>query len=914
MLINYKTRGMSAPQGKPKVYFCCHPEDFEVYFGPISEEILSFQNCAIWYSDADALFNEEYQVELRQMQLFVMPITTKLLTTPNRALDKEFPFATRDFGNHIPVLPILVEGGLDEIFNKKCGDLQFLDRTVHTSAAISYKEKLDKYLSSVLIDDELASKVRAAFDAYIFLSYRKKDRKYIQELMQLIHQNDFCRDVAIWYDEYLTPGEDFNAGITIFLQKSDLFVLVVTPNLLEDGNYVMCYEYPVARNFEKPILPVEMLPTDSEVLKQKYDGIPNSVRTDNRDHFSAALLDSLRHIALRKNDTDLQHNFFIGLAYLGGIDVEVDYGRAVKLITETADAGLPEAMKKLVDMYRTGTGVGRDYRTAICWQERLTAFRRTNYECEKNEINGISLTFALWRLGDFYQELGDISSAKAAYQQMLTSSLEHAQTFATPQCEKRLAVSYDNLGDICQDEGDIAQAKIYYERAYDLLSQLVEKKEAGEIRQDLAINCDDMGSICRAKGELSQARMHYEKAMEFRHQLAEELGTVEARQALSVSYSNLGYIYNAEGDLANAKMYYEKSLKLRHQLAEEDRTAEAQRYLSVSHINIGDINVAEGDPIQAKEHYEKSLELQCQLVEKTGTVEARQDLAVSYERLGSICQTEGELSQAESYYVESFKLRQQLANETGTIDAQRNLSISYNNLGSLYEVKGELFQAKAYYEKDLELGYPLAEQTGTVKDRRGLSTSYNNLGDIYQAEGDLSQAKVYYEKSLELRRQLVAEAEAVWARRDLAISLCSMGIVYRDEGDYSQAQICYNEGLELFHQLVEETGTVEARRDLAIGYSKLGGIYQAGGDLIRARVCCEKSLKVHRQLVDETRASQAYDDLASSYFDIAVVSTEDDSLDMAVQAYKIWKMLHEKYPENSVFLQRLKLVKRYFDI
>ena len=140
----YKTRGMSDPKGKPRVYFCCHPEDFEVYFEPISEEILNTQNCAIWYNTGGTLFYEELQMELRQIQLFVMPITTKLLTTSNQALDEEFSFAIE---NHIPVLPILVESELDELFNQKCGNLQFLDRTIHASMLISYEEKLNKYLS-----------------------------------------------------------------------------------------------------------------------------------------------------------------------------------------------------------------------------------------------------------------------------------------------------------------------------------------------------------------------------------------------------------------------------------------------------------------------------------------------------------------------------------------------------------------------------------------------------------------------------------------------------------------------------------------------------------------------------------------------------------------------------------------------
>ena len=43
MKLQYKTRGMSEPKGKPKVYFSCHPEDFELYFEPISKELLAIE-------------------------------------------------------------------------------------------------------------------------------------------------------------------------------------------------------------------------------------------------------------------------------------------------------------------------------------------------------------------------------------------------------------------------------------------------------------------------------------------------------------------------------------------------------------------------------------------------------------------------------------------------------------------------------------------------------------------------------------------------------------------------------------------------------------------------------------------------------------------------------------------------------
>lgn len=39
-IMKYKTRGNTSPQGKPRVYFCCHPEDFTKYFETIANEIL----------------------------------------------------------------------------------------------------------------------------------------------------------------------------------------------------------------------------------------------------------------------------------------------------------------------------------------------------------------------------------------------------------------------------------------------------------------------------------------------------------------------------------------------------------------------------------------------------------------------------------------------------------------------------------------------------------------------------------------------------------------------------------------------------------------------------------------------------------------------------------------------------------
>jgi len=292
------TRGTSSPQGKQKVYFAAHPNDYR-FLQPIAEKILKLQNCAVFYDEEpDAAFDEELLfADIKEMQLVVIPVTTKFLCEENRARCVEFRFAVE---NHIPVLPLLQEDGLEELFNMKCGSLQCLNERLQDITEISFDEKLKRFLESVLVGDELAQQVRDAFDAYIFLSYRKKDRKHAQELMRLIHANDFCRDIAIWYDEYLVPGENFNDAIEKAMEKSDLFAMAVTPNLINEDNYVKEIEFPKARDAKKEILSAEMVPTDPQGMRESFHGLSDVIDACDEEALREALREKLQSVAEHK--------------------------------------------------------------------------------------------------------------------------------------------------------------------------------------------------------------------------------------------------------------------------------------------------------------------------------------------------------------------------------------------------------------------------------------------------------------------------------------------------------------------------------------------------------------------------------------------------------------------------------------
>lgn len=730
--LKYKTRGMISPQGKPKVYFCCHPKDFPKYFEKISEEILSKQNCSIWYdSEPESAYDEEFYMDLEQMQLFVMPVTRKLLCEKNRVLDAIFLFALE---RHIPVLPLMQESNLETLFNSKCGDLQFLDKNNQDSTARNFDEKLEKYLSSVLIGDELAEKIRAAFDAYIFLSYRKKDRAYAQELMRLIHKNDFCRDIAIWYDEFLIPGENFNDSIKEALEKSELFIMTVTPNLVNETNYIMTTEYPEARQENKLILPAELIPTDRKELEEKYADIPTCTDAYDSLALSQALSDAIARMAMKEKDNSLEHHFFIGLAYLGGVDVEVDYERALKLITSSADAGLPEAAEKLVSMYQNGEGVARDYRRAIEWQRKLAIIYEGQYKITGKEEDADRWLLTLKFLGDYIFDMYQMEEAKDVYRQMLYACESVMEVWNTPRIRRYLSVSYRKLGNVCYLEKNVSEAKGYYEKALAVSEELEKEIGTAEIQRNLSLSYERLGDLSRIAGKLPEARMYCSKYLALCEELVKKTGTTESRRDLSIGYGRLGNISFLERKLPEARMYYEKALAISEELVKETETAQSKRDLSINYERLGDLSRIEGNLLEARMYYGKSLVIREQLAEDTKTITIRRDLASNYEKLGSICYSEEQWSEAKGYYKKILAISEELTQEVETIEMRQKLSKSYEMLGDLSCFEGKLTDAKLYFEKKLLISKALVEEKRTTQTYQDLALAYHKLGFLTESK------------------------------------------------------------------------------------------------------------------------------------------------------------------------------------
>lgn len=638
----FKTKGMVNPKGKPRVYFTCHPDDFEKCFNKICEDIFKTHDCAIYYTDdMVSVFDENnLETDLGNMNLFVIPITFKLLTNPNRTMNFDFLYARR---KRIPVLPILFEPGIDDLYARpdKFGELQYLNPYSTDLTEISYEKKLKKHLESVLISDEMAKRVRAAFDAYIFLSYRKRDRLYANELMHIIHAKPEFIDIAIWYDEFLTPGESFNENIAKMLNDSKLFMLLVTPNLLEelDGkpNYIMRYEYPMAKNSGMEILPVEMEYTDKNELNSKFKDIPECVNPYDEEVFKERLLKSITNIELAANNDEPEHNFLIGLAYLDGVDVEVNYNRALELIRLAAKHNLAVACKKLADIYSDKKRMDYDIFEAIFWQKKYCGLLKQKYlvyEDDQECLDYLKEELALARYQLDGKVLKDSRNTCWRVIKLCRENGGYGKFFNN----RRIAAyieAYYILGDIFYACDDLGQSRECYEKATLIYNDYMEETENLPYIQGLIGSCyyqlSDLFSNPPFENEMKKIEC-LENAISLLIDSQEGSFLSYESHSLGNCYMSLGKLYE-KNDFLKAIEAYDKAREIFRCISETDEKRDIS--LSIHRLNIyyGDAYKYNSFHIEAMDYYDKATDICLSFLNKTDALEMNYNFCVGCLRI-----------------------------------------------------------------------------------------------------------------------------------------------------------------------------------------------------------------------------------------------------------------------------------------
>lgn len=708
----FQTRGETRPEGKPRVYFTCHPKDFDKYFGEICKAILNAHDCVIYYTaNMSITLPEIYRsTDLGSMNLFVIPVTIHLLTESCRAISEDFAFAKE---HHIPVLPLMMETGMDELYSRIFGKWHYLEPYAHDLTARSYEDKLKKFLSSVLLDEETTARIRAAFDAYIFLSYRKKDRHQANELMQLIHKDPKYRDIAIWYDEYLTPGEDFDAVIQKALNDSQLFTLLVTPSLVEEDNYVQRVEYPAALRAGKPIFPAEMQETDHDKLNEMFSAVPACVNPHDDALLHESLFETIKGVALSANDDDPEHNYLIGLAYRDGIDVEVNRERGMELITKAAMAGYPEAAQELVSMYYYGLGMPRNMNMAQSWQRKLINVLRSRWNMDPSAKNGLALADSLRFLTE-----------------VLRSGVDKDQTQeeCIACCTKALDL-YNNMQ--CADENET--------------SHLIEGK-LNSLRS-LAIAYEDSGNFDAAFTTYQEALRLRTAVQNLDTTASDESTQVLNKWRIAQIHHDIGILYERKDEYRAAVEEFEDALTIYEDITKSS-VAFVPNMIAVHNAIAADAKYF--DIGKATTHCDTALSLGRSLFEAQPQMPYFLYARSNYLK-AVIMSDSGQLDDAEIFYLKAKELLNS-HREEGSRDVLTHLMNIASKLAGIYFIKGKKDRSERLYQESSEIACVLLD--GANFDcKESIAHMYFNYGtflSMYSDGGSLRMADECLQKAWEL--------------------------------------------------------------------------------------------------------------------------------------------------------------------
>ena len=378
MGISVETRLGVSPARRGRMWLCFHDSDRELVKSELVPELLKIKDCAIYYGDDVA---DKFRVDWDLIRMVVVLVSEDMLTAHK---DQVTVLFAQGKEKNVPVLPILIgeDPSLKALFAEVLGKLQRLvySPRKHEEFEKKMRAEFDKYFAG----DDLRRDVIRNFRKKAFLSYRTKDRAEALRLMRAVHEDEGLLDVAVWFDGNLIVGKKYDKTILRELDDADLFLLAVTPGVLEKNsegqdNYVVRIELPEARKQWKPILAVEVAEERADVDVEtgaETDSERHAKDSDWReqlglepsqcvcmDEVCAAIGGCLGRRGLAEMTTE--EIFLLGIAYHEGILVEKDMPRGIGLLRAAAADGYVEALRRLEDIYFYGIGTPVDYDEAL---------------------------------------------------------------------------------------------------------------------------------------------------------------------------------------------------------------------------------------------------------------------------------------------------------------------------------------------------------------------------------------------------------------------------------------------------------------------------------------------------------------------------------------------------------------------
>ncbi len=297
---------------------------------------------------------EDARAWAKEFALIVFAVSDDFVSSDNFARTVMLPVA---LDSKVRILPVRTvgAGNIGSVFSKICGNLHLLDRN-----SPDYQSRLKEYYDEHVdpyylwgISKEQNELREHLFRCKAFISYRKKDIAQLRRLIDFIREIPELRDMAIFYDDSLIPGEFYDKRLSGEISEEDIVIFVVTPSLLEDGNYVIREEYPQAEKEGKTMIPVLMADTDIQEVKTIFPEFGEIYDFSDKDALREKLIDVRKSIGELASLTP-EYKHFLALAYEKGEGTERNIRLSYQLLKEAFEAGNISSMAYMTIQHLEG--------------------------------------------------------------------------------------------------------------------------------------------------------------------------------------------------------------------------------------------------------------------------------------------------------------------------------------------------------------------------------------------------------------------------------------------------------------------------------------------------------------------------------------------------------------------------------
>ena len=428
--------------------------------------------------------------------------------------------------------------------------------------------------------------------------------------------------------------------------------------------------------------------------------------------------------------------------------MEVNKEKGAALIQSAARDGLPEAMEKLADMYRTGDGVKRDYEAAIQWFERAGAIREAEWQKSPSLDTFQKLARTLSGLYILSYDCKKLTIAEKAVRQILSACKQDWQRFRSPVAYRASILWRSELSSLLLAKGDVAGARV-------VLNQVIREEEELYMETDiLRALYEKRGTISLSEGRFSAARSWFERSISLWEAEFSSLPTHGAVLSLSNLYGECSTACRESQDIAAAQNWLDKAISLL--FSQLDLKQDVRFRRTLGHCL-----------------YEKGLLLQ-QTSDQDGAL---------------VC------------FKNSLQIAKDTANSYDEYDDKHFLALLYSQIGTWYLKQGQMESALAYYEKGLAICKRLSDKYSCLGAFQDLGGAHIDLGALYMAQGRFSEAHEQLNQSLSLCQYCVRLSPSSRYLFNLGSVRLQRGLLFASAKEYRLAKLELIEAEQCFLQL-----------------------------------------------------------------------------------------------------------------